>query len=407
MKIMPKILMLSQVYWPDPVATAEYLFDLSQNLSQKGGKIEVWTGKFPYENPDFSYLAEENYGQIFIRRLWSTHFSKRSFLGRSINFLTFNFSVLARLLAQGWKWDVYFTLSSPPFLIFFSVLVGFLYRKKVYFWNLDLQPDLAINSGLLHPSSLQAQFFRFLTRVSLALSSRIFVLDRFMADFLKKNYSCQKPIFVSALWPLSLNHYEGEFYQNPFRLKMGFEKRLVVMYAGNHALVHPMNTLLEAILQLKKEKQFLFVFVGSGLRKKEVTDFKTKNQLENIWQLPFLPREEVHLSLASADLQVVLMGEKMVGLTHPQKIYGAMNSGAAILYIGPRPSHGSEILALSPMNLSVQQGEASLLVEKLKHFAALPLEQRRKIGEKNQEVIQNFFPPQKLKDDLTNEILRP
>jgi hypothetical protein len=38
------------------------------------------------------------------------------------------------------------------------------------------------------------------------------------------------------------------------------------------------------------------------------------------------------------------MGEAMVGLVHPCKIYNILSVGAPVLYIGPRPSHLAEML---------------------------------------------------------------
>ena len=39
------------------------------------------------------------------------------------------------------------------------------------------------------------------------------------------------------------------------------------------------------------------------------------------------------------------MGEAFVGVIHPCKIYNILGVGAPVLYIGPAPSHLSEILA--------------------------------------------------------------
>ncbi len=122
--------------------------------------------------------------------------------------------------------------------------------------------------------------------------------------------------------------------ENPFRIENNFGDKIVVMYSGNHAYVHPLDTLLNVAKQLKNDKRFLFVFVGGGVRKKDVTDYKSLHHLQNIIQLPFQPRENIHNSLGSSDIQVVIMGENQVGFTHPNKIYGAMFVGKPILYIG-------------------------------------------------------------------------
>ena len=52
----------------------------------------------------------------------------------------------------------------------------------------------------------------------------------------------------------------------------------------------------------------------------------------------------LHLSLGSADIQVVVLGDGQVGYTHPNKVYGALFLGKPIIYIGPKESHVSDIL---------------------------------------------------------------
>jgi hypothetical protein len=61
--------------------------------------------------------------------------------------------------------------------------------------------------------------------------------------------------------------------------------------------------------------------------------------------LPYAPLEELAGSLSAADLHVVVMGNAFAGLVHPCKVYNILSVGAPILYIGPEPSHVTEILA--------------------------------------------------------------
>jgi colanic acid biosynthesis glycosyl transferase WcaI len=60
------------------------------------------------------------------------------------------------------------------------------------------------------------------------------------------------------------------------------------------------------------------------------------------------------------------MGTPFVGTIHPCKIYNALAVGAPILYLGPEPSHVSDILrgtATPSPHLSVRHGESHRLVE--------------------------------------------
>ena len=120
---------------------------------------------------------------------------------------------------------------------------------------------------------------------------------------------------------------------------------------------------------------------------------KKKYSLDNIIILPYQPRERIHLSLGSADILVVSLGEGSVGYTHPNKIYGAMFIGKPILYLGPQKSHVTDILEECDNNIAIQHGESNQLVEKLLAFGALTDTARETIGRINREYAEKHFHP--------------
>jgi len=176
------------------------------------------------------------------------------------------------------------------------------------------------------------------------------------------------------------------------------------MYSGNHSVVHPLETLLNCAYSLRNNENFLFVFIGGGIRKKEVTLFINKHQLKNIIQLPFQDRSTIHLSLSSADIQVVIMGENQVGFTHPNKIYGAMFLGKPILYIGPRPSHITDILEKCPGNIRVNHGESEKLKNELIYFLNNDEQEWAKTGQANKSFADRYLAPQHLLERMVHSI---
>jgi hypothetical protein len=62
------------------------------------------------------------------------------------------------------------------------------------------------------------------------------------------------------------------------------------------------------------------------------------------------------------------MGNAMLGLVHPCKIYNILGVAAPVLYIGPRPSHVTEILdATGPESPHVQvaHGDTERVVQQI------------------------------------------
>jgi hypothetical protein len=223
-----------------------------------------------------------------------------------------------------------------------------------------------------------------------------------MEEYVKKIRSGK--ICISPVWSVAYGKYEGKLINNKFRVDNDMGNKIVVMYSGNHAFIHPLDTLLGAALELKNNDEFLFVFVGDGVRKRDVTEFKEKNKLSNILQISFQPRENIHNSLAAANLHVVIIGEGQVGFTHPSKIYGALDVGRPIIYIGPSPSHVDDILQNLPGNISIHHGQINLLVDKLLDFSHKSQEEVGMIGEGNRLFWLEHFNPEISKRNMTDAI---
>lgn len=396
-----KILVISQVFYPDNVSVAQHLSDLCFALVKKGHEVTVITSQYPYEEKDIRYPSLEYVNNLTIKRIWSTGFGNKNVFSRLLDFFSFNLSVFVHLsLIKQKSYDLIIGLTAPPLLSYFGVHLAKKKSIKFCYWIMDMQPELAIQSGLIKKDSFLARIFVRLGNSILNNSDKIIVLDRFMKNYLvEKHGVADDKIAIVPVWPVIDNLYSGSRMENPFRIENGFGDKIVIMYSGNHSYVHPLNTLLNLARDLKMDERFLFVFIGGGVRKKEVTEFKKKYDLNNIIQLPYQPREKIHFSLGSSDLQVVILGEGLVGFTHPNKIYGALFIGKPIIYIGPNQSHATEILSVLKGNIMINHGKSEELKIKLLSLCD-DFSKIEEIGKLNQEMAYKNFTPELLINEM-------
>jgi colanic acid biosynthesis glycosyl transferase WcaI len=401
-----RILFISQVFYPDTVSVSQHLTDLAEKLVEEGHEVTVYTSCYPYEEKTHCYSKSEDYHGVIIERLWQSSFGKGSTLTRLFDFVTFYFSISIKLLSANLKkFDVIVGTTVPPLLSVVGVIVSKLKGIKFYYWVMDLQPELSISSGLIKKDSLAARFFTLLGNYVIRNSAGVISLDRFMTRYLYSRGAKKEAVKTIAVWPVMDETFMGSRMSNPFRIQNSFGDRTVIMYSGNHAYVHQLDTLLEAALILKSESRFLFVFVGGGVRKKDVTEFKIKHNLENIVQLPFQPREIIHYSLGSSDIQVVILGNGQVGYTHPNKVYGAMYIGKPILYIGPTESHVADLLSDLKGNILVEHGQSKILANKIELLFSKSWDEISSIGENNKTYAINNFHPDLLKQKMIDAII--
>jgi len=402
---MARILMISQVFFPDTASVSQHLTDLAEALARKGHEVDVLTSRRAYENPKVAYPRAERVRGVRIRRLPQSYFAKKHPVGRILNLVTFNGILLFRLLMiRKGRYDVMIGTTVPPFLSNIGLFAARIKRIPYFFWAMDLQPELAIAAGYLQEGKAPARFLMTISERVYRRADLIVALDRFMAEHMIRRGAPPRRVKTIPVWPVVPEVYQGSRPDNPFRRKMGIGDRVVVMYSGNMAVVHPLDTLLLAAAALKDDDRFAFAFIGGGARRKDVAVFKETSELKSILLLPLQPRDQIHLSLGSADLQVVIHGSRCTGFTHPNKIYGAMYVGKPILYIGPNPSHISEILEELPWNISVRHGDVDLLADELRRFAGLGEREWARMGDRNREYAERHFAPPKLRDRLIREI---
>jgi glycosyltransferase involved in cell wall biosynthesis len=324
------------------VSTAQHLTDLATELTSRGHDVTVITGDRGYDAPATRFKRHERWNGIEIIRIPSPSLGKNGRWRRAFNFASFLIACSLRLLVLR-RFDVVVALTSPPLISFLAALFVKLKGGSFCFWVMDLNPDEAIAAGWLERDSLATRALEQMLNYSLRHAARTIVLDRFMKErVIAKGIDAER---ISVVPPWSHDDRVGysERGREVLRQKHGMAGKFVVMYSGNHSPCHPLDTLLEAALVLKERAAIVFCFIGGGSEQIKVREFAAQHRLNNAMCLLYQPLSELSSSLSAADLHVVVMGDEFVGIVHPCKVYNIMSIGAPILYIGPQPSHVTDI----------------------------------------------------------------
>jgi glycosyltransferase involved in cell wall biosynthesis len=240
--------------------------------------------------------------------------------------------------------DLVVAMTSPPLISFIGACFSRLRGWRFCYWVMDLNPDEALAAGWLRPGSLAANWLERCSRFSLRHAAKVVVLDRFMQKrILDKGIDARRIVVIPPWSHDSEVRFDAEGRAR-FRKAHNLENKFVVMYSGNHSPCHPLDTVLATAEKLASSNDIAFCFVGGGTEFSRVKQFAKERRLSNVLCLSYQPLEELAGSLSAADLHLVVMGDPFVGLVHPCKIYNILRIGTALLYVGPEPSHISEIL---------------------------------------------------------------
>ena len=338
-----KILLLNQTFYPDVVATGQYLSELAVTLAERGHQVSVITGRRAYDNPEKIFAKTETWRGIQIIRVGSAGLGKGAKWKRALDFASFMLFCVLRLSFLP-RQDVVVAMTSPPLISFVGAWFARLRRARFCYWIMDLNPDEALAAGWLRPGSRAARWLERCSRFSLRQAAKVVVLDRFMQQrILDKGIDAGR-IVVIPPWSHDAEVRFDAAGRTRFRKLHGLEDKFLVMYAGNHSPCHPLDTVLQAAKELAGNREIAFLFVGGGSKFAQVSQFAREHALSNIQCLPYQPMDQLAGILSAADLHLVVMGDPFVGVVHPCKIYNILQVGSPLLYIGPQPSHISEIL---------------------------------------------------------------
>lgn len=377
----PLVLVFSQVFVPDPAAVGQHFADVVVALARRGHRVRVYCANRGFEDPSIKFPPRENLAGADVRRLPLSSFGKKSLLTRGLGTLSLLVQFLLIGLTTRNVAGIFFS-TSPPFIGLACAIVSKLRGTPVVYWAMDLNPDQIFAMGKVKPQSLAGRTLERINRIILKQSKLIIPLDRFMADRIRTRNVPDSKIAVIPPWSHDVHADDGQIPPdaNPFRQKHDLAGKFVVMYSGNHSPANPLATLLQAALRFKDDPQIRFLFVGGGSAKKDVEALIRDHHLTNVLSLPYQPLADLKYSLSAADVHVVSLGDDMVGIIHPCKIYGAMAVGRPILFLGPKPSHVSDLLDQHPIGWHVPHGDPDACYRAIDQARHTPREQLQQMG---------------------------
>ena len=397
-------LIFSQVYVPDPASVGQHMHDVAAEMVRRGYRVIVYASARGYDDPTQKYPRRETRDGVEIRRIPFASFGKQSIPRRIAGTASFMSQVMLRGLTTFGADGLLFS-TSPPMIGFAGTLQKWIKRIPTTYWAMDLNPDQLITMGKIGAISPTARFLEANNRMILRNSDLVVALDRFMADRLRPRCAgLDDKLAVIPPWPHEAHVEPVVHDENPFRDEHGLQGKFVVMYSGNHSPSNPLDTLLAAAEKLKGDDRFRFLFVGGGIGKKAVEAFAKQHDLTNAICLPYQPMESLRYSLSAADAHVVSLGGDMVGIIHPCKVYGAMTVARPVLFLGPKPSHVSDLLDQHDFGWHVSHGDVEGMISTLREMVESPADELAEKGQTARRVLRESLSQDRLCGQMCDRI---
>ncbi len=324
------IAFFNRSYYPDTSATGQLLTDLCEDLVELHGcRVSVVAGVplLPSGGGVVgrALISREQHNGVEIHRARGTRLSKRRFIGRACNYVTYFASASIAGLRLD-RPDVVVALTDPPIIGLAAWLSGRRFGAPLVMAFKDLFPEVTVLLKDFQSDAVNSMLQRvneFLVR----RAARNVALGETMRRRLIENKGAPADRTVIIADWADTSAITPAPKRNAFSEAHGLQDKFVVMHSGNLGLSQSLETMVEAAAKLRDVPGIQFVFVGEGVKKADLQAQTQALGLTNVLFLPFTPRERLRESFASADLFIVSLQRGLAGYIVPSKLYGILAAG--------------------------------------------------------------------------------
>jgi glycosyltransferase involved in cell wall biosynthesis len=385
-----KVLLVDQFFFPDVAAVAQLMTDLAEDLTEKGIRVSVLCGRANYSREKNDPRATNPYlKQVKVRRMTSLNLRGRSGVVHLLNYLSFLILAPLRAITLS-RYDCTVVFTNPPLIALVGWLLKLLRGTKFVYVVEDLYPDVAIELGFLKRDGVVTKIVNKASSFLLRQADRVVVLDDRVKHELVAKEVKKDRIVIIPNWADGKQIYPVEKSANLFVERHNLKGKFVIQYSGRMGEAHDFSTILQAAKRLKEYDDIVFLFIGNGPKRGEITEFKERYNLDNVLLLPYQDRTNLRFSLGAADVSLISLKSNLESLMVPCKVYGIMASGRPFIYLGSDHGEMSRIAQMAECGFTVPPGKVELLFDTILHLyqdESLPQE----LGSKAREYFLEHF----------------
>lgn len=371
-----RILYLTQWFDPEPHVFKGLKF--ARALKAAGHQVTVVTG-FPnypsgklYPGYQLKPIQRERIDGVDIVRLplYPSHDS--SSLRRSLNYLSFFFSMLAYLLVRREVFDRAYVYH-PPITVGLAAAVAGMVRRLPFILDVqDLWPDTLAATGMAGGRQLTGPVGVLCAFVYRRAAAIVAQSEGMRAALVARGVPADK---LTTIYNWADAEPSGVDQTAPL-----VSQRFVVVYGGNLGKAQGLGTVLEAAAQLKELRPNILIrLYGDGVEASALREQARALDLPNLEIHPQIGKHEINEVFARADaLLVHLTDHPLFTIGVPSKVQAYLATGRPIA--AGIAGEAARLLVESEAALVAPPGDACALANAIATLADKPADDRRLMG---------------------------
>ena len=338
-----RILIYGINYAPELTGIGKYTTEMCEYLVECGHEVTMVTA-FPYY-PEWKVcekyikraFLKEDYNGVNVKRSWLYMPSNINAKSRILHEMSFIVTSFFNLISSK-KPDLLITISPPLGLGLTAYLFSRFKRVRSIFHVQDLQPDTAVDLGMIKKGAL----IRFLYRIEKFIYGKASLVSTISEGMRKK--ILEKGIDSKKVLLLP-NWVDTDFIRplgrdNIFRKDNDLLGKFLVLYSGSIGVKQGLDTILDVAEMTRNSNEIVYLIVGNGSYRDSLIERHKKMGLPNVRFLPVQPKDILPYMLSAADISLIPQQKTVTDIVMPSKLTGILASGRPAI-VGAKP--GSQV----------------------------------------------------------------
>lgn len=360
-------------YWPDETGIAGFSTGRAEYLASQGHLVSICTAppyypqwKVPTNYRRWWFQREQRAGVTILRCPLYVP-ARVTALRRIVHEASFIASAAVRSLFAK-KPDVLVIVSPPLGLAVLAALLAWWWRVPYLFDVQDLQPDAALDLGMVKPGLFTKLLFS-VERLGYQRAAVVSTItDAMRARIVSKGTSPRK-VHRLALWAdPALFALEQEAEDRAIREELGLHDAFVVLHIGNMGVKQSLDVVLDAASHTPPMSNVRYVLVGDGAVRSALESRARRLCLSNVSIIPLLPRDKFRRLLATAQVCLVTQQRTVADIVFPSKVLTLLAAAKPVIVSVTSASEVATVIATAGAGLLVPPEDPGALLAAVQHL---------------------------------------
>lgn len=372
-----RILFLSINYWPDTTGIAAFNQWRGEYLARQGHQVSICTGPPYYPQwcvPDFyrGHLVQRQvHNAVEVLRSWMYVPSVLNTRKRILHEASFLASSFLRALGTR-RPDLLFVVSPPLGLGLSALLLSRMWRVPYVFDVEDLQPDAAVELGMMRPGRV-VDFLYQVEQTAYRNAALVSTITEGMRQrIIGKGIDAGKVVLLPMRADSALYTLRQRTDGAAFRERHGLRGKFLVTHSGNMGVKQGMDVILQAAELSRHRDDLCYLLVGDGATRARLQLTATERQLANVRFLPLLDDAEFSEMLAATDLALITQQKVVSDIVFPSKTVTLLSASCPVVASVNAGSEVARAITASGGGKVILPEDAGLLWQSIEELAAQP-----------------------------------